>query len=221
MGVNALVYPSARLPVGVVWDGDAMTRWTGWNLVDDRGHDRQVFEATTLILGTDPWQSPHADRFELQRRGASWVMVPPKMTFRSRRPIADDDLRMRFAAGEAIFGGLIGLAVQHRNTTEESWLESLRTACETRLGKQILDYMGIRNVRTLEADDGSMTAVLFECWRFDVDATSISKGFACINEGSASLDASLDGLVGELASGVPRFAAIRDGMHVYVLRETG
>jgi hypothetical protein len=125
-GANALIYPSARANVGVAWENGELRKSLGWNLVDYRGREGQVFGAITVLLGEDPWHSPHAARFDFQRRGASWVMVPQPTRFGSRVPVTDEDLRVRFKAGERVFGDLIALAEQHQRETEDGWLESLR-----------------------------------------------------------------------------------------------
>jgi hypothetical protein len=97
---------------------------------------------------------------------------------------------------------------------------SRSAACNTLLGKQILAYMGIRAVRPIH-DDGSIFALLLECWQRKEGADFVSKGFACVSplgvEARGSLDDLGDG--NGLTSGKPAFAPVADGMYMYLLHE--
>jgi hypothetical protein len=218
-GVAGLVYPSARTTSGVIWNGNEMRRFLGWNFVDYRGRDRQLFRATTIIVGGAPWSSEHARHFDLQVRDESWVMAPPKFSRIWARPVPDEYLMLRFRAAQDILAGLITLSAKHQNATEVTWLQAMLAACETDRGRRILAYMGIEKVIDFSQRGSSDPALLFECWSHATASSRISKGFACLTAPPGHARANLNAEPEDCTTGDPAFALVEDGMYLYYLRE--
>ena len=74
MGVNGLVFPSARSDASVTWDQDhQLISWRGWNFVDYRG--LQYTPDSLVHLDTNPWYDFVAGRQEapvLEADELSW-----------------------------------------------------------------------------------------------------------------------------------------------------
>jgi len=223
--VSGLVYPSARTPSGVDWVEGKMDRFPGWNLVDYRGSGSQFLEGITLFLGKDPWESEHADLFDLEKidNQGSWTMFPPKRKQRRDPTVltSDDDLRVRYRAGMEIFTGLIYLALQAQQDEELAWLDAISNACSTQNGYAILQWMGIKAARHFasEAAPGE-EAVLFECATAETARGRVSKGYGCLQAPPVKVYDSLDEEPEGYSPGTPAFAELDKGLYLFYLRET-
>jgi hypothetical protein len=218
--VSALIYPSARLDTGVTWRNGKIHSFVGWNLVDYRGLIKQFHKGLIVLMGGEPWKSKYEQYFHLQRDvNGSWMMVSPERNWEnSEHLISDEDLRIRYKAGEEVFTGLIHLTLNISRATESPWLECMVEACKSALGGKILSYMGIKSFVGFQNTVSNESAILFECSVVKGYTTKLSKGFACFASPPERIFPSLDTEPHDYLPENAIFSAVENGMYIYYLR---
>lgn len=209
-GAGALIYPSARIRVGVVWDSrETIRRSLGWNLVDYRELSKPFLDALTLFLGVDPWYSEHSEQFKLRTEAdGSWLMMPPKYGWPSEKLIVDEDLKLRFDAGKSVFNLIWRYASQTWSGAEPLPANVVLLASRAPESQEILDYMGIAYTRELhDQESHELIGILFECSSMNNSSGRHSKGFAYLPDTVTHPSESLDL---ESANYTPGQLAIRE-----------
>lgn len=220
---SALIYPSARIHAGVIWENGEMKRFPGWNLVDYRGLNYQFEIGLIIFFGAQPWTSEYAKHFDLRKiDDKSWIMFPAGKGWKyPQKPVSDEDLKIRYAAGFNVFEKLIYLTYGISESQNLTWFDAMLMACKTGEGHTILNYMGITLFYefTGRNDAAFKRVILFECSCIFNGKSKISKGFAFIEEPPASALSSLDIEPENYITGIPVFSRIDEGMYLYYLRE--
>src|SRR5262249_30094583 len=149
-----------------------------------------------ISIGFDHWRSPARDyfAFETLDQEGSWLMVPPKREPAAESRITrDDDLMVRYVAGSEVFSGLIYLAARMQGNDELPWVDAMREACQLPHGREILQYMGVKDVRQVTAEpDKQESCLLFQCTAYDIGEFCISKGYACLTDQPTRTSDNLD-----------------------------